>query len=52
MRLGHSLVVIVAVLWAVPTIAVSQQFTPGKSYLAPGRAPEIQPMLWTRTPPG
>jgi hypothetical protein len=29
------------VLWAVPTIAVSKQFTPGKSYLAPGRAPEI-----------
>jgi hypothetical protein len=33
--------VIAALLWAVPTISVSQQFTPGKSYLAPGRAPEI-----------
>jgi hypothetical protein len=38
---GHFVVVIAAVLWAIPTSAVCQEFTPGKSYLAPGRAPEI-----------
>ena len=41
MRLGCAIIVIAAALWAVPTSAVSGEFTPGKSYLAPGRAPEI-----------
>lgn len=41
MRFGCSIVVLAAALWAVPTSAVSQEFTPGRSYLAPGRTPEI-----------
>lgn len=41
MRLGRTIVVIAAVLWAVPTSAVCRDFTPGRSYLAQGRAPEL-----------
>lgn len=39
----NSHVIIILFLFAVliPTIALSQQFTPGKSYLAPGRSPEL-----------
>ncbi len=34
-------IVLIFVAVLAPTMAISQEFTPGKSYLAPGRSPEL-----------
>jgi hypothetical protein len=41
MKFSHYIAVMLTAFLALPTAAMTQDFTPGKSFLAPGRSPEL-----------